>query len=73
MLHPIKMLLLLLSPSVTPTLSSFGSPSMVVNVDENGRFEFKSMAAGPPEPTFLVKKTKPAPGLLRELESNEHT
>ena len=36
---------------------------MVVDVDENGRVQFECMAAGPPEPTFLVKKTKPAPGL----------
>lgn len=63
MLHPIQMLLLLLSPLVTPTVSSFGPPSMVVDVDENGRVQFECMAAGPPEPTFLVKKTKPAPGL----------
>lgn len=46
---------------ITPTVSSFGPPSMVVDVDENGRVEFECMAAGPPEPTFLVKKTKPAP------------
>ena len=70
MLHPIQMLLLLLSPLVTPTVSSFGPPSMVVDVDENGRVQFECMAAGPPEPTFLVKKTKPAPGLWREFESN---
>ena len=66
-----QMLLLLLYPLVTPTVSSFGPPSMIVNVDENGRVQFECMAAGPPEPTFLVKKTKPAPGLLRELESND--
>ena len=71
MLHPIQMLLLLLLPLVTPTVSSFGPPSMVVDVDENGRVQFKCMAAGPPEPTFLVKKTKPAPGLWREFESND--
>nr|XP_058960534.1 sushi, von Willebrand factor type A, EGF and pentraxin domain-containing protein 1-like [Pocillopora verrucosa] len=46
---------------ITPTVSSFGPPSMVVDVDENGRVQFECMAAGPPEPTFLVKKTKPAP------------
>ena len=44
---------------------------MVVDVDENGRVQFECMAAGPPEPTFLVKKTKPAPGLWREFESND--
>ena len=43
---------------------------MVVDVDENGRVQFECIAAGPPEPTFLVKKTKPAPGLWREFESN---
>ena len=67
MLHPIQMLQLLLSPLVTPTVSSFGPPSMVVDVDENGRVQFECMAAGPPEPTFLVKKTKPAPGLWESL------
>lgn len=71
MLHPIQMLLLLLSPLVTPTVSSFGPPSMVVDVDENGRVQFECMAAGPPEPMFLVEKTKPAPGLWREFESND--
>ena len=70
MLHPIQKLLLLLSPLVTPTVSSFGPPSMIVDVYENGRVQFECMAAGPPEPTFLVKKTKPAPGLWREFESN---
>ena len=71
MLHPIQMLLLLLSPLVTPTVSSFGPPYMVVDVDENGRVQFERMAAGPPEPMFLVKKTKPATGLWREFESND--
>ena len=66
MLHPIQKLLLLLSPLV----SSFGPPSMIVDVYENGRVQFECMAAGPPEPTFLVKKTKPTPGLWREFESN---
>ena len=70
MLHPTQMLLLLLSPLVT-TVSSFGPPSMVVDVDENGSVQFDSMAAGPPEPMFLVEKTKPAPGLWREFESND--
>ena len=65
MLHPIQMLLLLLLPLVTPTVSSFGPPSMVVDVDENGRVQFECMAAGPPEPTFLVKKTKPAPTQIK--------
>ena len=38
---------------------------MVVDVDENGRVQFECMAAGPPEPTFLVKKTKPAPTQIK--------
>jgi len=43
---------------VTPTVSSFGPPSMVVEADEYGRVEFECRAAGPPTPTFVVKKTQ---------------
>ncbi|KAL9973664.1 hypothetical protein ACROYT_G020146 [Oculina patagonica] len=46
---------------MTPTVSSFGPPSKVVNATENSRVEFECMAAGPPTPTFLVKKIKPTP------------
>ena len=45
-----------------PSVSSFGPPSMAVNVSENGRAEFVCMGSGPPAPTFLVKKVKPVPG-----------
>jgi len=44
-----------------PTVSSFGPPSMVIEADENGRAEFECMAAGPPTPNFVVKKTQEAP------------
>ncbi|XP_073253088.1 uncharacterized protein [Porites lutea] len=44
-----------------PSVSSFGPPSMAVNVSENGRAEFVCMGSGPPAPTFLVKKVKPVP------------
>lgn len=70
-LHPIQVLLPLLSPSVTPTVPSCGPHSMIINGDENGRVGFECMTGGPPDPTFLVKKTKPAPGLLGEFESND--
>ena len=50
--------------TATPTVSSFGPPSMAVNVSEGDRAELVCMAAGPPTPTFLVKKSKPAPGQL---------
>ena len=43
-------------------MSSFGPPSKVVEVDENGRVEFQCLAAGPPTPTVLVKKTQDVPG-----------
>lgn len=45
-------------------MSSFGPPSMVIEADENGRAEFECMAAGPPTPNFVVKKTQEAPGKL---------
>ena len=63
MLHLIQMLLLSLSPLVTPIVSSFGPPSMIVNVHDNGRVQFECMAAGPPELTTQ--------GLLREFESKD--
>ncbi|KAJ7371258.1 Pentaxin [Desmophyllum pertusum] len=44
-----------------PTVSSFGSPSMVVDVDENGIAELVCMADGPPAPTFKVNKEIPVP------------
>lgn len=43
-------------------MSSFGPPSMVVDVNEFGRAEFECMAAGPPEPTFVVEKKEAVPG-----------
>ena len=45
-------------------MSSFGPPSMVIEADENGRVEFECMGAGPPAPTFVVKKLLEAPGEL---------
>ena len=47
-----------------PSISSFGPPSMAVNVTEDERAELVCMGAGPPTPTFLVKKTTPIPGCL---------
>jgi len=44
-----------------PSASSFGPPSMAVNVSENARAELVCMGSGPPTPTFLVKKTEPVP------------
>lgn len=44
-----------------PTVSSFGPPSMVIEADENGRAQFECMAAGPPAPTFVIKKILEAP------------
>ena len=35
---------------------------MVVDVNEFGRAEFECMAAGPPEPTFVVEKKEAVPG-----------
>ena len=58
------LLLLSLSPLVTPIVSSFRPPSMIVNVDDNGRVQFECMAAGPPELTTQ--------GLLREFESKDY-
>ncbi|PFX17583.1 Signal peptide, CUB and EGF-like domain-containing protein 3 [Stylophora pistillata] len=46
---------------VTATISSFGPPTMIVDVAENGKVEFQCMASGTPEPTFVVKKTNPVP------------
>ena len=43
---------------------------MVIEADDKGRVEFECIAAGPPTPTFVVKKTQEAPGRLLNQQIN---